>query len=110
MHAVRGADRRPHALFTMQPTRMPAARFGVGDVVPEGMDRTREFERLQAQSRARRRFIEFKTQKSGLESGQIDIAASATRLRCGVQRFPATAAARAANTKTAGGCIAPANR
>src|ERR1035438_10252318 len=99
MRAVRGANGRPHALFTMQPTRMPAARFGIGDVVPEGMDRTRKFERLQVHRRARRWFIEFKTQESSLESGQIHIAASATRSRCGIQRFPAMTAVRPTNTK-----------
>src|ERR1035441_6773117 len=106
MRAVRGADRRPHTLFTMQPTRMPAARLRFGDVVPEGMDRTRKLERLQTHRRARRWFIEFKTQESGLESGQIHITASATRPLCGVQRLPAMTADRTTNTKAARGCIA----
>src|SRR5579859_5702908 len=101
MNAARGAEGRPYALFIVQPTRMPAARFAIRDDVPEGMDGTRELERLQPQSRAGRRLIEFQAKKSGLESRQIDIAAFAARLRCGVHGFPANAAVRAANTKAA---------
>src|SRR5450759_1463236 len=99
MRAVRGADRRPHTLFTMQPTRMPAARSAIGYVVPEVRDRTRKLERLQTHRRARRWFIEFKTQESGLESGQIHITASAARPLCGVQPFPAMTADRTNNTR-----------
>src|ERR1039457_6680034 len=99
MRAVRGANGRPHALFTMQPTRMPAARFGIGDVVPEGMDRPRKFERLQVHRRARRWFIEFKTQESGLETGQIHIAASATLLLFIMQPLTAMPAPQPTNTK-----------
>src|ERR1019366_308616 len=106
MRAVRGADRRPHTLFTMQPTRMPAARFRMGVLGPEGMDRTRKLERLQPQPRARRWFIEFKTQESGLESGQVHITASAARPLGGVQRLPAMTADRTTNTKAARGGIA----
>src|SRR5271167_318211 len=89
----------------MQPTRMPAARFGAGDVVPEGVDRTREFEALQTQSRARRRLLELQTKKSGRESWQIHIAALAARPRCAVQRFPAMTANRGAHPKAARRCI-----
>ena len=61
----------------VQPARMPAARFAAGDVVPEGIDGTRELEGLHAYSGTGRRFIEFQTKESGLEAGQIDIAAFA---------------------------------
>src|SRR5580704_13078887 len=101
MNAAGGAEGRPHALFIVQPTRMPAARFAIRDLVPEGMDGTRELERLQPQSRASRRLIEFQAKKSGLESGQIHIAAFAARLLSGVHGLPAHAAVRAANTKAA---------
>src|SRR5580692_7106698 len=99
MGAVGRADRRPIALFVMQPTRMPAARLLFGDVGPKRIDGTREFERLETQRGSHRRFFEFQTEKPVLDSRQVYIAAFAARRRRGVQRFPAPRAVRAANSK-----------
>src|SRR5258708_34542687 len=101
MHAAGGAEGGPYALFIVQPTRMPASRFALCDIVPEGMNGTRELERLHPQSRARRWLIELQAKKSRLESRQIHIAAFAARLLCGVHGLPANAAVRASNTKPA---------
>src|ERR1700721_4255441 len=101
MCAAGSPEGRPHGLFIVQPARMPAARFTGGDAVPEGVDGTRELERLDPQRRPGRRLIELEAKKSGLESGQIHIAALAARRRCAVQGLPANAAVRAADSKAA---------
>ena len=100
--AVRSADRRPLALLSMQPARMPAALLAVGDGIPERVDGAREFERLDAQDGARAGTRQIEAQESRFEVGKVHVGASPARLRGAVHDFPALPGVRCADPKALG--------
>src|SRR5450631_2553804 len=81
---------------------MPPTRFGIDNVVPEGVDGSGKLKRLQMQGRTWRCLHEFETKKPGLEAGQIYVGALATGPCCRMNRGPTTTAARSTHTETGG--------
>src|SRR5262245_53408093 len=84
----------------MHPARVPSARFGPTNVVPEDVDRTCELERLWMQSGAVRTLIQIKTEKPRPRVRQVDITAhTAGAPRC-MQGPPVLSVQGSAHTKT----------
>ena len=101
--AVRGANRCPFRLLTVQPARMPATRFAGGNGIPERIDGTRELEGLEPQCRAARGLRELEPHEAGAQIRQVDIASPAAGVRCLVHRGPPLTAERGSHSKSAGG-------